>query len=96
MNQTIEQNPKNFEEMTFKNIEQDLHKWSIPKMNPTKVYNKGILAFRQICIIKTLEKSISISNNIESIKLLTNQVIEELHQEYKYIHLGLIQVAIKL
>lgn len=30
----------------------------------------------------------------QSIKLLTNQVIEELRKEFKYIHLGMIQVAI--
>lgn len=64
-------------------------------MNPTKVYNNGIFEFRQTSIIKTLEKNISISNNIGSIKFLTNQVIEELKQEYKYIHLGLLQIVIK-
>lgn len=60
-NQTIEENSKISEEMIFENIEQELNKWSIPKMNPTKVDNKGIFEFRQTYIIKTLEKNITIS-----------------------------------
>lgn len=60
-NQTIEENSKISEEMIFENIEQELNKWSIPKMNPTKVDNKVIFEFRQTYIIKTLEKNITIS-----------------------------------
>lgn len=83
------------EDVVFENIEQNLNKWTIPKVNSTKIYNKGVFHFRQTYIIKTLEKSISISNNIESIKLLTSQIIETLKKDYKYLLLGLVQIAIK-
>lgn len=51
--------------------------------------------YRQSYIIKFFEKSISISNITDSMALLTNKVLEELKQEYKYIHLGMVQIAIK-
>lgn len=76
--------------MIFENLEQNLNKWSIPKISPTKVYNGGVYDFKQAYIIKTLEKSMSVSNYTKSIALLTNKVIEKLKREYKYIHLGLV------
>lgn len=35
------------EEVIFENIVQNLNKWTIPKVNSTKVYNKGMFDFKQ-------------------------------------------------
>lgn len=51
--------------------------------------------FQQSYIIKTLEKSISVDETTKSISMLSNKFIEAVKQKYKYIHLGLIQIAIK-
>lgn len=42
-NQFYEKDPKIAEEVIFDNIEQNLNKWSIPKIPPTKVYSKECL-----------------------------------------------------
>lgn len=48
-NQSIN-DPKISEEVIFSNIEQNLNKWNIHKINVTKVYNKGFFDFRQTYI----------------------------------------------
>lgn len=83
--------PKNSEELVFNYLDKNLNKWIISHINLTKVYNKWLFDSKQSYIIKTFEKSISISITNKSVK-----VLDELKQEYKYIHLRLIQVATKL
>lgn len=36
---------KNTEQIMYNNIEQKLNKWTIPKVNPTNVYNEGLIEF---------------------------------------------------
>lgn len=50
---------------------------------------------KQTYIIKTLKKSINICNSVESMKLLTSQIVKILKKDQKYLHLGLVQIAIK-
>lgn len=42
--------------MIFDNLEKKFNKWSIHKIDPTKVYIKGVFDFQQSYKIKTVEK----------------------------------------
>lgn len=57
------------------------------------MYNKRLLEFKQSYVIKIYEQSISLENITKSISLLNNK--KKLNQEYNYIYLDLVQVAVK-
>lgn len=44
---------KIIEQLMYNNLEQKLNKQNIMKINPIKIYNKGLLEFRQSYVIKT-------------------------------------------
>lgn len=69
---------KNTEQIMYNNIEQKLNKWTIPKVNPTNVYNEGLIEFKQSYSIKMFEKSVIIGNVIDNIFILKNKLIKEL------------------
>lgn len=87
--------PKLTKELVFSNLDQNLNKWNISQINPTKVYNRRLFDFKQSYIIKTYENSIRLSETNESITLLTNKIIDEIKNEFNYIHIGLVQIANK-
>ena len=73
-----------------------LNKWTIPRIEPRTIYQYG--TFENIGlknIVKTVEESIPIDNNELSVELLTRHLIEKYVHSYKFIHIGLIQVALK-
>lgn len=37
--------PKISEELVFSNVDKNLNKWNILKINPTKIYNKGLFDY---------------------------------------------------
>jgi hypothetical protein len=45
--------------------------------------------------IKTVEKTISLNNEYETVKLFSKKSIEKHRQKYCFIHIGLVQVAVK-
>lgn len=45
---------KNTEQIVYHNIEQNLNKQTLPKVDPTKVYDKGFIEFKQSYIIKNI------------------------------------------
>lgn len=74
------QNPsssKITEQLVYSNLEKKLNKWNIPKMNPNKIYHKGLLDFKQSYVIKRYEESVSIGNVTESLSLLSNKILED-------------------
>lgn len=87
--------PKLTKELVFSNLDHKLNKWNISKINPTKVYDRGLFDFKQSYIIKTYENNIRLSETNESITLLTNKIIDEIKNEFNYIHIGLAQIANK-
>jgi len=51
--------------------------------------------FKGEYVIKTVEKEIDIKQTQESIPLMSRQLIAEHIKDYKYLHIGSIQIAIK-
>ncbi|KAK9150354.1 hypothetical protein Syun_008663 [Stephania yunnanensis] len=86
---------KNISEVTCSNIDQSLRNWSIPEIEPSKLYKNGIFSKKQDFIIKLEEDTISITEDGQEIYLLSPEKIQSYQATHKYLHLGLIQVAIK-
>jgi len=68
----------------------------LPKLEITSLYKTKITdIFKGEYVIKTVEKEIDIKQAQESIPLISRQLIAEHIKDYKYLHVGSIQIAIK-
>ena len=68
----------------------------MPKLEITSLYKTKITyIFKGEYVIKTVEKEIDIKQAQESIPLISRQLIVEHKKDYKYLHVGSIQIAIK-
>jgi len=74
---------------------EDLNKWSIPKVPAKQIYNIGMFDFKSSVAIKTMERSIQVDNDEQSIKLLNEEDLQPFIDKYNFIHIGLIQIALK-
>ena len=86
---------KNKEIVTIENMEKHLHNWDIPKIWISSVYNQNAFRFRSSYVIKTVEEVLPITGEVMEVPLVSNKFVEAYRHEYKYLHLGLVQVAIK-
>jgi hypothetical protein len=73
-----------------------LNKWTIPKVDYKLVYKLGTferLGIKQV--VKTTEETISLNKEDMVIKLLTNRDLSKYKKQYKFLHIGLVQIAFK-
>lgn len=82
-------------ELNISNIEQRLHNWSIPKIDISTFYQKWYFDTFADYSIKTSEHTFSIKKECETFDLLTKQNILHHRKKYRFIHIGLVQIAIK-
>ena len=93
---SLTQNIVNSQEINIAQIESQLHNWSIPHMKINTIYQQGNFKFNQNYSIKTKVKTISLNQNLEILQLLSQNTINHHRKKFKYIHIGLVQVAINL
>ncbi|KAM7489485.1 hypothetical protein LguiB_026969 [Lonicera macranthoides] len=77
------------------NIETRLLNWNIPKVSIDKIYDTGIFKLFTSKSVKTIKQTIPIGNSFESFQLLPEPEIARYRSKYKYLHIGLVQVALK-
>ena len=83
-------------ELVIPEIERNLTKWSLPKLEISNIYKTSIKdMFSSEYVIKTVEKEITLNSSQESIALISPQLIAEHIKKYRYLHIGSIQLAIK-
>ena len=64
-------------------------------MKINTIYQQGNFKFSQNYLIKTEEKTIFLNQYLEIIQLLSQNTINHHRNKFNYIHIGLVQVAIK-
>ena len=94
-NLTKEKSVKNSNLIEYPTEIEDLNKWSIPKVPAKQIYNIGMFDFKSSVAIKTMKKSIQVDNTKQSIKLLNEEDLLLFINKYNFIHIGLIQIALK-
>ncbi|KAM7510633.1 hypothetical protein LguiB_009508 [Lonicera macranthoides] len=77
------------------NIETRLLNWNIPKVSLDKIYDTGIFKLFTSTSVKTIKQTVPIGNSFESLQLLPEPEIARYRSKYKYLHIGLVQVALK-
>lgn len=73
-----------------------LNKWTIPRIDPKVIYKFGTferLGLKQV--VKTTEETISLNKDEMILRLLSNKDLDRYKRLYKFIHIGLVQVAFK-
>ena len=85
------------EEFIIENFDKAIDCWELPKISKEKIYKTKILdVLNNDYIIKTEERDITLSEPFETIHLFSEKSLKKLKEKnFKYIHIGLIQVGIK-
>ena len=94
-NNTTIKNEKREEYDVPKDLEL-LNKWNIPRIEPRTIYQFG--TFENIGlknVVKTVEKSVPMEDDEICMKLLCKNEIDKYVLNYKFMHIGLIQIALK-
>jgi hypothetical protein len=85
-------------EINMMNVERNLQEWNIPSIPTKNIWKQSTfssLSFLSDYNIKTVEKTISLNNEYESIKLFNREAMERHRQKYSFMHIGLVQVVVK-
>ena len=85
---------KNKEIIINENIDNDLCNWKLPKSRNNEIYRSNF-SFKSDYIIKTVEESMPISQGYSTFQLLSEKLIQQHKQKYKFLHLGMVQIALK-
>ncbi|XP_024992539.1 uncharacterized protein LOC112526483 [Cynara cardunculus var. scolymus] len=85
---------RNKELILNETIDYDLCNWKLPKSKPNEIY-KSNFSFKSDYIIETVEESMPISQGYSTFQLLSTKRIKQHQQKYNFLHLGMIQVALK-
>ncbi|KAH9718016.1 hypothetical protein KPL71_022055 [Citrus sinensis] len=85
------------EEFIIENFDKAIDCWELPKISKKKIYKTKMLdLLKHDYIIKTEERDITLSEPFETIYLFSEKSLKKLKEKnFKYIHIGLIQVGIK-
>jgi hypothetical protein len=79
-NQELVEYPKNLEK---------LNKWVISAVPSKQIYKQGMFDLMSRFAVKTIEKTVQVSDNAQTIYLLEKKDLESF-KNYHYIHIGLI------
>ena len=87
----------NQEKHSYENVNLETGDWNIPRVSPSEIYKSTFLgSFKSYYNVKTVEKVYIINKEHENCSLLTTKVIKKSKSKgYNFIHIGLIQVAVK-
>ncbi|KAH9658595.1 hypothetical protein KPL70_023551 [Citrus sinensis] len=85
------------EEFIIENFDKAIDCWELPKISKEKIYKTKMLdLLKHDYIIKTEERDITLSEPFETLYLFSEKSLKKLKEKnFKYIHIGLIQVGIK-
>jgi len=78
--------------------ELNLQEWKLPSVPTKNIYKQSTfsnLSFLSDYTIKTVERTVSLNKEYETNKLFSKDSIDQDKQKYSFIHIGLVQVAVK-
>ena len=70
--------------------------WVMPRMDIDTLYKIGLFEFKKAYSVKTHEEAISLQSGMQTVGMINPIAIaSHLKANYRFMHLGLVQVAIK-
>jgi hypothetical protein len=91
-------NVVNNEEICIMDQELNLQEWKLSSVPTKNIYKQSTfsnLSFLLDYTIKTVERTVFLNKEYETIKLFSKDSIEKHKEKYSFIHIGLVQVAVK-
>jgi hypothetical protein len=91
-------NTVNKEEVSIVSSDKNWQDWKLPLVPQNKIYKKTTfsnLTFLSNYTIKTVERTYSLRQSFETIQLLSEKEINKNKDNFSFIHIGLVQVAVK-
>jgi len=83
----------NNEEINIMNVEINPQEWNIRTIPTKQIYKQSTfsnLSFLLDYTTKTIEKTIYLNNECETVKLFSKEYIEKHRQKYSFIHIRLV------
>ena len=72
------------------------HNWNISRIDIDTIYKIGAFNFMRAYSIRTHEEAISLQNGLQTLPTIKQNAIEHhLKADYRFMHIGLVQVAVK-
>jgi len=70
--------------------------WVMPRVDIDTIYKIGTFEFKKAYSVKTHEEAISLQNGMQTIGMISPIAIaHHLQSKYRFMHIGLVQVAVK-
>jgi len=70
--------------------------WVMPRVDIDTIYKIGTFEFKKAYSVKTHEEAISLQSGMQTIGMISPiAVAQHLQEKYKFLHIGLVQVAVK-
>jgi len=70
--------------------------WDMPRIDTDTIYKMETFEFKKVYSVKTHEEAISLQSGMQTIGMIKlNSIESQLKANYRFMHIGLVQVAIK-
>ncbi|KAJ9177061.1 hypothetical protein P3X46_012314 [Hevea brasiliensis] len=87
---------KNKEILLVSNIDNELNNWNLPPISSKLIYKStNSFKLRSDYIVKTVEQATPIHEGLSSRSLFSKELLKEHQKTYQFLHIGMIQVALK-
>ncbi|KAJ9178720.1 hypothetical protein P3X46_010580 [Hevea brasiliensis] len=87
---------KNKEILLLSNIENNLSNWKLPPISSNLIYKSNTsFQFKSDYLVKTVEQASPIHEGLHSRSLFSEDLLKKHQKEYSFLHIGMIQVALK-
>lgn len=89
-------NNNNFENNEDHEMENHSQKWNLSKVSNQTIYQSSLFNFKKNYSMETLNHWVSLQNKVQAIQLFDHHAVKKhMRKNYKYLHLGFVQVAVR-
>lgn len=85
---------KNKEILLAADLDTSLSNWKMPPVSSNAIYSNPF-ALRSDYVVKTVEQATPVHGELQSMSLLSEELIRRHQEKYLFLHIGMIQVAVK-
>ncbi|XP_021598814.1 uncharacterized protein LOC110604813 [Manihot esculenta] len=85
---------KNKEILLAQDLDTSLNNWELPPISSDLIYKSNFM-YKSDYVIKTVEQATPVHGDMQSLSLLSEELIKRHQEKYSFLHIGMIQVAVK-
>ncbi|KAG8650611.1 hypothetical protein MANES_07G056008v8 [Manihot esculenta] len=85
---------KNKEILLAPDLDTSLNNWELPPISSDLIYKSNFM-YKSDYVIKTVEHVTLVHGDMQSLNLLSEELVKKHQEKYLFLHIGMIQVAVK-